>query len=70
MPEETPQTKTVSRSFGISIGVTETIYLLGLLFLATGICLALDVPTALIVVGVILIFTALRNASDDDKGNS
>lgn len=68
MPEATSQTKTHSRSFGISIGVTESIYLLGLAFLATGISLAFDIPKALIVVGVVLIYTAFRNAAEREKG--
>lgn len=70
MPEATPKTKTSSRSFGISIGVTEAIYLLGLAFLALGISLAFDVPKALIVVGCVLIVTAFYNAKEDDKGKS
>lgn len=68
MPEATPKTKTSSRSFGISIGVTEAIYLLGLAFLALGISLAFDVPKALIVIGSVMIFTAFRNAAEREKG--
>lgn len=70
MPEETPQTKSNSRSFGISIGVTESIYLLGLLFLAIGVSLKFDPPTALIIVGVVLLLAAKHNAADDDKGSA
>lgn len=68
MQEETQPTETNSRSFGISIGVTESIYLLGLILLATGISLTFDVPKALIVSGVVLLITAFRNAAEREKG--
>ncbi len=64
MPEQTPKTNTVSRSLRISLGVTETIHLLGLVLLATGICLAVGLPWALIVTGLILIRTAEINARE------
>lgn len=68
MPDTTPKTKTISRSFAIGIGVTEIIYLLGLVLLATGISLALGIPWALIITGLFLIRTAESNAKERDKG--
>jgi cytochrome c biogenesis protein CcdA len=67
MPEQTPKTKTVSRSFAIGIGVTEIIYLLGLVALAAGISLALGIDWALIVVGLFLIRTAEQNARERNQ---
>lgn len=64
MPEETQQTKKISRPFAVGIGVTEAIHLLGLLTLATGISLALGISWALIVVGLFLIRTAENNAKE------
>jgi len=70
MPEETlNQHKTVSRPLGISLGVTEVIYLLGLTSLAAGISLTFGTAWALIAVGAILLFTAFSNASQRSKGN-
>jgi hypothetical protein len=68
MPEETLNQSKVSRSFAIGIGVTEIIYLLGLLALATGICLAFGIAWALIAVGGVLLFTAFQNAAERNKG--
>lgn len=69
MPGETlNQYKTVSRSFAIGIGVTEVIYLLGLLALASGISLNYGLAWALIAVGAILLFTAFSNAAQRSKG--
>ena len=68
MPEQTPQTTSSSRSFAIGIGVTESIYLLGLLLLAIGIALKFDLPTALIGVGALLVGTAFHNAAERAKG--
>jgi cytochrome c biogenesis protein CcdA len=67
MPDTTPKTKTVSRSFAIGIGVTEIIYLLGLVALAAGISLALGIEWALIVVGLFLIRTAEQNAKERNQ---
>lgn len=68
MPDTTPKTNPISRSFAIGIGVTEIIYLLGLVLLATGISLALGFPWALIITGLFLIRTAESNAKERDKG--
>ena len=67
MPDTTPKTKSVSRSFAIGIGVTEIIYLLGLIALAAGISLALGIEWALIVVGLFLIRTAENNAKERNQ---
>jgi cytochrome c biogenesis protein CcdA len=67
MPDTTPKTKTISRSFAIGIGVTEIIYLLGLVALAAGISLALGIEWALIVVGLFLIRTAEQNAKERNQ---
>jgi hypothetical protein len=69
MPGETlNQPKKVSRSLGISLGVTEVMYLLGLLSLATGISLTFGPAWALIAVGAVLLVTAFRNAAEREKG--
>lgn len=68
MPETTPKTTKRSRSFAIGVGVTEVIYLLGLIMLAAGISLAFSIAWALITVGGILLFTAFKNAAERDKG--
>ena len=68
MPDTTPKTKLNSRSFAIGIGVTEIMYILGLVALATGISLALGLPWALIITGLFLIRTAENNAKERDKG--
>ena len=61
-PQATPnQPKQVSRSLGLSLGVTEAIYILGLAVLAAGISLAVGYEYALIVVGLLLIRTAELN---------
>lgn len=66
MPPEATlnQPKKVSRSLGISLGVTEVIYLLGLTCLATGLSLAIGIEWALIVVGLFLVRTAENNARE------
>lgn len=69
MPETTLKPKKNSRSFALGIGVTEVIYLLGLVFLAAGMYLAFSIAWALIAVGAILLFTAFKNAAERDKGN-
>ena len=68
MPDQTPKTNKVSRSLGIALGVTETIYLLGLGLLAAGISLAYSIAWALIAVGIVLLFTAFKNADERGKG--
>ncbi len=70
MPEDKTQTNKISRTFGVSIGVTERIYILGLVFLATGISLVVNVPWALIAIGMVLLITAFRNAAEREKGTS
>ena len=68
MPEQPlPQPKT-SRSLGLSLGVTEWIYLLGLLCLAAGISLAVGIEWALTVVGLLMIRTAENNARERKQG--
>jgi hypothetical protein len=64
MPEQTPKTNIVSRTLGISLGVTEWIFLLGLVLLATGMSLAIGIDWALMVVGLFLIRTAENNARE------
>jgi hypothetical protein len=68
MPEETPKTNIVSHALrNISLGVTESIYLLGLVFLAAGISLTFGISSALIVIGALLILTAFSNARERNQ---
>lgn len=67
-PETTLNKPTRSRSLGISLGVTEWIYLLGLLCLAAGISLAVGIEWALTVVGLLMIRTAENNARERKQG--
>lgn len=68
MPGETPKTNTVSRSLGVALGVTEIMYLLGLLSLASGISLQFGIAWALIVTGAALSATSIYNDLTRDKG--
>ncbi len=51
----------------ISIGVSEWIYLLGVFGLGAGVALQFGAAWALIVVGVVLLFTAFRNDAQRTK---
>jgi hypothetical protein len=51
-----------SRSLGIALGVTEYIFILGLLLLASGIYLSFGLGPALISTGCVLIFAGFYNA--------
>lgn len=69
MPGESlNQQKSVSRPFAIGIGATEILYLLGLIALAAGIILLMGFPIALIVVGAVLLGTAVYNDLMLNKG--
>jgi cytochrome c biogenesis protein CcdA len=65
MPEETLKKPIRSRSLGISLGVTEIFFLLGLLTLAAGSYLAFSWAGALISTGVCFVVTAWVNALQD-----
>lgn len=69
MPEKTPKPTYVSHSLGIAFGVTEIIYILGLILLAAGISLRYGFEWALIAVGALLLFTAFKNAKEREKGS-
>lgn len=69
MPGESlNQPKSVSRPFAKSIGATEILYLLGLIALAAGIVLLFGLPVALVVVGALLLGTAVYNDLMLSKG--
>ena len=68
MSETTPQPTKHSRSLGISLGVTEVIYLLGLAFLTPGICLLFGIAWSLIGFGGALLGTAFYIDHSLDKG--
>jgi len=70
MAEENTTTPTKTRSIGISIGMTEGIYLVGLGLLAAGVGLQFGLPAALITAGMVLLFTAFRNDAEREQGTS
>jgi cytochrome c biogenesis protein CcdA len=61
-PEESLEHPKHSRSLGIALGVTEYLFILGLLTLATGISLVFGGEWAAIVIGAVMIVTAFYNA--------
>lgn len=61
-PDESLENPMRSRSLGIALGVTELIFIAGLLLLATGLFLVLDWPGVLMAVGFGLIVMAAVNS--------
>lgn len=57
-PEEPHENQEKSRSLGIALGVTEFIYLLGVLLLATGAWLVFGFGWALLITGAVFVVSA------------
>jgi len=60
--QSTENNKNPSRSLGIALGVTEFLFLVGLVLLTTGVSLAFSIAHALWVCGAVLIVAAFYNA--------
>lgn len=54
---------THKRSLGIALGVTEFLFLVGLVLLATGVSLEFSIPYGLMAGGVVMIVAAFYNAA-------
>ena len=62
MPEQPDKNTNASQSLGIALGVTEYLFLAGLVLLAFGVSLAYSAAHGGIVCGVVLIGAAFYNA--------
>lgn len=61
-PEQSTENPTSVKSLGSPLGITEYIFILGLLFLATGSFLVFGVEISLLIIGSALVVTAWINA--------
>lgn len=64
-PDESLETPMRSRSLGIALGVTEYLFIAGLILLAVGLLLTYGFGVSLLGCGGVLIFTAFYNAKQE-----